>query len=178
MTDPSELRAREALTRLWIEAEPSVRAFVFASISSFADAEDVVQKTALTVTRRFDEYDPSRSFQAWAIWLAKSRVIDHYRVSGRQKLLMSSALMDSLADSLVARQAERSARAAALEQCIEKLPDKSKRLLKLKYEEDASAKEIAQVMDSTAASVRVMLHKVRNLLADCVSLELAGDNQC
>ena len=33
---------------------------------SFADAEDVVQKVALTVARRFDEYDNERPFQAWA----------------------------------------------------------------------------------------------------------------
>ncbi|MDF1852425.1 MAG: sigma factor [Verrucomicrobiales bacterium] len=81
MTDSAELEARERLARLWIEAEPAVRAFVFASISRFSDAEDVVQKVALTVARRFDEYDGERSFEAWAIWLAKSRVIDHYRVS-------------------------------------------------------------------------------------------------
>jgi len=178
MTDPSELEARERLTRLWIEAEPGVRAFVFASISSFTDAEDVVQKVALNVARRFDEYDAERSFLAWAIWLTKSRVIDHYRVSGREKLLFSEALMDGLAESLVTRQADQSARAAAMEQCIEKLPDKSRLMLKLKYEEDASASEIAEVTQSTAASVRVMLHKVRNLLADCISLEMAGENRC
>jgi DNA-directed RNA polymerase specialized sigma24 family protein len=40
-----------------------------------------VQKVALTVARRFDEYDGERSFEAWASGLAKSRVIDHYRVS-------------------------------------------------------------------------------------------------
>lgn len=62
MNDRSEADTRERLTRLWLETEPAVRAFVFASISSFSDAEDVVQKVAMTVARRFDEYDTEQPF--------------------------------------------------------------------------------------------------------------------
>lgn len=178
MTDASELEARERLARLWIEVEPAVRAFVFASISSFSDAEDVVQKVALTVARRFDEYDAERSFEAWALWLAKSRVIDHYRVSGREKLVFSEKLMDQFADSLTARQSEKSARAVALETCVEKLPDKSRQLLELRYEDGASAEVMAETVNSSAGSVRVMLHRVRNLLAECIQSELGKEARC
>ncbi|MEM7010986.1 MAG: sigma-70 family RNA polymerase sigma factor [Verrucomicrobiota bacterium] len=178
MTDAVELEARERLARLWIEAEPAVRAFVFASISCFADAEDVVQKVALTVARRFDEYDTERSFEAWALWLAKSRVIDHYRVSGREKLVFSDELMDQFANSLIARQAEQSERSVALEQCVEKLPDKSRQLLELRYEDGASAEAMAEALNSSAGSIRVMLHRIRNLLADCVQSELRKEVPC
>ncbi|MDA7597654.1 sigma-70 family RNA polymerase sigma factor [bacterium] len=172
MNDRSDTETLERLTRLWIEAEPAVRAFVFASISSFADAEDVSQKVALTVARRFHEYDENRSFQAWTLWLAKSRVIDHYRVKGREKLVFSEPLLDQLVDSLVSRQKVQSDRGAALEQCIEKLPDKSRRLLELRYEDGASAEEMASILESTAGSVRVLLHRVRNLLGDCIQKEM------
>lgn len=172
MPEESELEVRERLTRLWMGAEPAVRAFVFASVQSFQDAEDVVQKVALAVARRFEEYDSSRSFQAWAIWLAKSRVIDHYRVHGREKLVFSEQLLDRLAESLVTRQSELSARAVALERCIEKLPAKSRKLLEARYEDDHSMDTIAGNLNSTAASVRVMLHRIRNLLAECIEGEL------
>lgn len=173
MADLSESEAREQLTRLWLEAEPAVRAFVFASISCFADAEDVVQKVALTAARRFDEYDGERPFQGWVIWLAKSRVIDFYRVKGREKVVFSEPLLDQLCDSLASRQpAELTDRAVALETCIEKLPGKSKRLLALRYEEGASAEEIAGAINSSSGSVRVLLHRIRNTLADCIEFEL------
>ena len=77
----------------------------------------------------------SWAFEAWALWLAKSRVIDHYRVSGREKLVFSEQLMDQFADSLIARQSEQSERGVALEKCVEKLPDKSRLLLELRYED-------------------------------------------
>ncbi|MDB4459042.1 sigma-70 family RNA polymerase sigma factor [bacterium] len=178
MNDSSEAENRERLTRLWLEAEPGVRAFVFASISSFADAEDVVQKVALNIARRFNEYDEKRSFQAWALWLAKSRVIDHYRVQGREKLVFSEPLLDQLAQSLVTRQKHQSDRAAAMEQCIEKLPDKSRKLLELRYEDGASAEEMAESLNSSAGSVRVMLHRIRNILEECIRSQTGKGETC
>jgi RNA polymerase sigma-70 factor (ECF subfamily) len=166
---------RERLSRLWMQAEPSVTAYVFAAIQRFQDAEDVVQQVALTAARRFDEYDDSRPFVAWVLWLAKSKIIDQYRKQGRRKLMFSEKLLDQTASRLVERQETDHAQAAALEQCIDKLPPKSRKLLDLRYLEDASMEAIARAIGSTAGSVRVMLFRIRNLLADCVKAELARE---
>ena len=89
----SEIDERERLTRLWLEAEPSVQAYIFSAIRCAYDAEGVVQQIALTVARRFDEYDGARPFVAWALWLTKSHIADHYRKQGRERLVYSDALM-------------------------------------------------------------------------------------
>jgi RNA polymerase sigma-70 factor, ECF subfamily len=133
-----EIQTRERLTRLWLEAEPAVRAYVGAAVREFHDAEDVVQQVALTAARRFDEFDASRPFLAWVLWLAKSRIVDHYRQQARERRLFSEGLLDRLAAALVSQQAELPARQAALERCLERLPEKSHRLLTLRYAEDAS----------------------------------------
>jgi len=166
---------RERLSRLWMQAEPSVHAYVFAAIQRFQDAEDVVQQVALAAARRFEEYDDTRPFVAWVLWLSKSKIIDHYRAQGRQKLVFSETLLDQTAARLVARQAAAHAGSAALEKCIEKLPPKSRKLLDLRYVEDASMEGIAQAIGSTAGSVRVMLFRIRDLLAECVKSELAEE---
>ena len=158
-----------------MQAEPAVHAYVFAAVQRFQDAEDVVQQVALAAARRFDEYDGSRPFIAWVLWLAKSKIVDHYRAQGRQKLVFSESLLDQTASRLVERQAADRAGAAALERCVEKLPPKSRRLLDLRYVDDASMESIAQAIDSTAGSVRVMLFRIRNLLADCIKAELAKE---
>ena len=84
-----ENQKRQAFTQHWLEAEPSVSAYAFASISGFHDAEDVVQRIAQELARRFDEYDSSRPFVGWALWIAKSRVIDFYRAQGRERVIFS-----------------------------------------------------------------------------------------
>lgn len=174
--DQNEAREiRERLSRLWMQAEPAVNAYVFAAVRRFQDAEDVVQQVALAAARRFEEYDESRPFVAWVLWLAKSKIIDHYRTHGRQKLVFSESLLDQAAARLVERQAADHAGAAILEKCIDKLPPKSRRLLDLRYVDDASMEAIARAIDSTAGSVRVMLFRIRDRLAACVKAALGEE---
>ena len=173
MNHEYEIDVRERLTRLWLEAEPSVQAFVFAAVNGVHNAEDVVQQVAFTVARRFDEYDGTRPFIAWALWLSKSRIADHYRKQGRERLVFSEALMDQLAEALVVQQPERTARHEALEHCLDKLPEKSRQLLALRYEDDAPMERVAEAIESSAGAVRVMLFRIRNLVADCVNNELS-----
>ena len=171
----SELQTRERLARLWSETEPSVRAFVYSAVPHFADAADVVQQVALTVTRRFEEYDGRRPFVAWALWLAKSRIADHWRKAGRQRVVFSDEVMDRMAAALVEQQPDRSARQIALEHCIEKLPEKSRRMLDLRYTEAMPVEQVAQAVRSTTGSVRVLLHRVRSLLAECIQTQLGKE---
>ncbi|MCX7429679.1 MAG: sigma-70 family RNA polymerase sigma factor [Planctomycetia bacterium] len=175
MDHDRESEVRERLSRLWMQAEPSVHAYVFAAVQRFQDAEDVVQQVALAAARRFEEYNGSRPFIGWVLWLAKSKIVDHYRAQGRQKLVFSESLLDQTASRLVEREAADRAGAAALERCVAKLPPKSRRLLDLRYVDDASMESIARAIDSTAGSVRVMLFRIRNLLADCIKAELAKE---
>jgi RNA polymerase sigma-70 factor (ECF subfamily) len=173
MDQKQDSDSREHLARLWGKAEASVQAFVFSAVNGFQDAEDVVQEVAMTVARRFHEYDPSRPFVAWALWLAKSHIADHYRKRGRERLAFSDLLLDQIAAVLVERQRERPARHAAIEQCLEKLPKKSRRMLDLRYVEENSVESVAQEIKSTAGSVRVMLFRIRDVLARCIQSQLA-----
>ena len=171
-----ENQKREEFTQCWLEAEPSVSAYVCASISGFHDAEDVVQRIAQELARRFDEYDASRPFVGWALWIAKSRVIDFFRAQDRARLVFSDELLGQLANT-IARQADgRSHRREALEACLDELPPKSRRLLDLRYVEELSADEMAQEIRSTSGSVRVLLSRVRTALANCIERCLAMEN--
>ena len=166
----------EEFTHYWLEAEPSVSAYVFASISSFHDAEDTVQRIAQELARRFEEYDSGRPFVGWAIWVARSRVIDFYRAHYRTRVIFSDELLRQLADTIVEQAEDRSLRREALETCLDELPPRSRRLLDLRYVEERSAAEMAQETGSTCGSVRVLLSRVRTVLASCIERRLSMEN--
>jgi len=170
-----EIDIREKMTRLWLSAEPSVRAYVAAAVRAYADREDVVQQIALTIARRFDEYDDSRPFLAWTLWLAKSRIIDFYRSQRRQRMVLGEDLLDRLAERLVEKQSEHRPRQIALERCLEKLPRQSRSLLQLRYHDSLPIEQIATALQSTPGSVRVTLFRIRNALADCIRQQLAQE---
>ena len=172
-----ENQKREEFTHHWLDAEPSVSAYVFASITGFHDAEDVVQRVAQELARRFDEYDSSRPFIGWALWIAKSRVIDFYRAQDRTRVVFSDELLSQLADTIAKQADSRSDRREALEACLNELPPRSRRLLGLRYVGERSAAEIAREIGSTSGSVRVLLTRVRTALASCIERRLALENR-
>ena len=170
-----EKRTREEFAQCWLKAEPSISAYVFAAVAGFHDAEDVVQRIAEELARRFDEYDSERPFVGWALWIAKSRVIDFYRKQGRNQLVFSNDLLQRLSETIVEQAATRNRRREALETCLDGLPEKSRRLLDMRYVDDLSAADIAKSVRSTSGSVRVLLTRARSALADCVKRRLVTE---
>ena len=171
--DQTENDRREDFTQRWLAAEPSVSAYVFSVISSFHDAEDLVQQIAQETARRFDQYDPERPFLGWALWITKSRVIDFYRRRSRDQLVFSDDLLKRLAEVISSKEAGRHERREALEHCLDGLPERSRKLLDLRYVENFSSRQIAESIDSTTGSIRVSLTRLRDRLADCVRQRLA-----
>ncbi|MDA7893685.1 sigma-70 family RNA polymerase sigma factor, partial [bacterium] len=132
-----------------------------------------VQQIAQETARRFDQYDPERPFLGWALWITKSRVIDFYRQRSRDHLVFSDDLLKRLGDVIVSREASRNDRREALEHCLDHLPQRSRKLLDLRYAQDTSSHKIAEVIGSTTGSIRVTLTRIRDRLADCVQQRMA-----
>ena len=175
MSNESESDTRERMTRHWLASEHAVRAYIAGAVGSFQDREDLLQQVALTVARRFAEFDERRSFIAWALWLAKSRIIDFYRSRDRQSQFLSDALLEKYVEVLMERQQAIPSRREALEHCLEKLPDRSRDLVRMKYHDGLKIDEIAEAIQSTTASVRVTLFRIRDALADCIERRLASE---
>ncbi|MAR09594.1 MAG: RNA polymerase subunit sigma-70 [Blastopirellula sp.] len=168
--------SREDFTQRWLQAEPSVSAYIFATIHRFHDAEDVLQQVAQQAASRFDQYDSSRPFLGWVLWLAKSRIIDFYRRRDRDRLVLDDTFLDRLSEAFVERAASRCERREALEACLQSLPERSRELLDLRYVEDLPATAIADSLGSTAGSIRVQLTRVRHALAECIQRRIALGN--
>ena len=175
MSSERETEIRERMTRHWLVAEQAIRAYIAAAVNSFTDREDLLQQVALTVARRFEEYDETRPFLGWALWLARSRITDFYRTQHRRPQLLNDALLERLAESFMEHREEISHRHEALEKCLEKLPERSRSIIRLKYYDGLSSDKIAAAIRSTPSSVRVTLHRIREALTDCIQRRLAAE---
>jgi RNA polymerase sigma-70 factor (ECF subfamily) len=175
MNTDRESQIRERMTSHWLTSENAIRAYIAGAVRSFTDREDLLQQVALTVARRFEEFDESRPFLAWALWLAKSRIIDFYRSQGRQPQMLDDNLLDKYAEALTERQQAVPAQREALERCLEELPDRSRTLVGMKYHDGLKIDQIAEAIRSTPASVRVTLFRIRDALANCIKRRLASE---
>jgi len=76
----STAQARQ-LSILWTKAYPIVSTYFRALLCDFHQAEDLLQETAAAAAEKFTTYDPSRSFTAWVLGVARSRVARLHRTT-------------------------------------------------------------------------------------------------
>lgn len=160
----------EQVQMLFVRNEGAIRAFVRALQPALADADDVLQETFLTVSRRAESFEPGTNFVAWACGIARLKVLETFRQKKRTNVL-SEAAIDALADEAPMGDLT-GVREEALSLCLEKLAPKSRELLWRRYSGRQDSDEMAAGLGMTSTAVRVALSKARAFLRDCVSFEL------
>lgn len=155
---------------LFVRHEGAIRAFVRALQPSLADADDVMQETFLTVSRKAATFEPGTNFLAWACGIARLKVLENLRQRKRATVLSEAAIIalteDAPAPEVTAR------REAALARCLEKVAPKARDLLWRRYSSRQRSDEMAAALGMTPTAVRLAMFKARAFLRDCIAAEL------
>ena len=162
------------LALLWGKAQHSVSAYVHAAVRNHHDAEDVIQATVTYIAHHFEEYDPDRPFVAWAIGIARYRILDHRNQNKRQPLLIGDDALESLTDAMVRKADSADERREALDHCMGRLKPEHRRVLSDRYYKDKGREEIAADLGIKSRSVTVLLRRVRAVLAECIARRVKG----
>ena len=170
--DLSRADSRELLAVKWMQSQAALNAFLLASLPQFSDAEDLLQEVAAEVARRFDDYDPTRPFLPWALWVAKLKIADFYRVRQPQPVRFVGESIDALALACDRIQNTLTEERVALDQCLSGLQGRARQLVELRYFNDQSPQEIGEAVGMTSGAVRIALSRIRSALADCVRTRL------
>lgn len=174
MTDPENRseapNATEEVQLQFVRHENSIRAFVRALQPSLADADDVMQETFLTVSRKASTFEPGTNFVAWACGIARLKVLENFRQKKRADSLSEAAIIALAEDAPTPESL--SEREDALEGCLEKLAPKARDLLWRRYSRRQSSAEMAEAAGMTSTAVRVALSKARVALRDCIQSQI------
>lgn len=170
-TSPAQGRSlEEQVQLLFVRHEGVIRAFVRALQPSLADADDVMQETFLTASRKASTFEPGTNFVAWACGIARLKVLENLRQRKRATVLSEAAII-ALAEDAPAPEVT-ALREAALASCLEKTTPKVRDLLWRRYLSRQSSDEMAGALSMTSTAVRLALFKARSFLRDCVTSEL------
>jgi RNA polymerase sigma-70 factor, ECF subfamily len=167
----------EQIARRWSVTQPAVSAFIAALIPNFHDAQDVMQEVAAAVfAYDFDKHGWPNSFQAWAVGIARHKVLDFVRRrSSTGNMLFDSEAVSALINAH-AQFAERfDERCEALEHCLKRVSAEMHELLQMRYSADLSPPEIAARTGKSVSAVKVTLHRVRLALRDCIERRLGRE---
>lgn len=162
-------------TELLSTCQSQLLASVYAMVQNMADAEDICQRAALVLWRKFDDYQEGTEFRAWALTVTRYEALNFIRKRRGERLFFSQEVLLALADTeaeMAADADRQEARWARLAKCIGKLPDNQKRLLELYYGGARTVAAVAEQLGSTEGAIRTALCRVRQSLRHCVQSSL------
>ena len=169
--------SHEQFLELLLSHQTQLKAFIGSILRDRHARDDVFQEVAMILWRQFDEYDRRLSFGAWARGIAANKVIHEIRKQNRVPSLLGSEAMDALLAAFERIAFQSSDRKDALSECLKLLPENSRLLLTMKYEESLPTEEIGQRLQKNSVSIYQSLSRIRAKLAECIRsrLDLAGD---
>ena len=169
---PAEQEQHQRFLRLFTTHEPAIRGFIRRLLPSRADADDVLQETAIVLWGKFGEFREHADFRAWAFGIARFKVLAWLRDKRRDRLVLSEEAVGLLADETTRDEPRLARQRAALERCAEKLVPHERSLLFAAYQPDSRIQAVAAASGRSVAGFYQWLHRVRRLLIDCVRREL------
>jgi RNA polymerase sigma-70 factor, ECF subfamily len=163
----------EQFAILWTAAQPTISAFIRTLIPHYQQADEVLQRVAVTLVRKFDQYDPSRPFGAWAIGVAKFEVLYYRRERATDKHLFGDEIVEQIASRYELLSEDIDPIREALGQCLEQLKGRSKRVIELRYRRGMRSNAIAEEMSLSPGAVRMLLCRVREKLRHCIERRMS-----
>lgn len=160
--------------RLFVQHQQVVLYYVLTIEPNLGEAQDIVQETFLTVTRKAATYQLGTNFPAWACTIARYQALQ----AQRNRVRAAARLDDDVLEMLYGEEAPPSEllgpRTEALKRCLGKLAPKAADLIRRRYHLGQMPEDIAPAVGWTPNSVRVALTRARQNLRSCVERSLGG----
>ena len=164
--DPSA--AQQQFLSLFLRSEREIFRYVAALVPNVADAEDIVQQTALSLWEKFDAYDPAQPFTPWACRFALNKTRQWLERRQRWQLLLERGLAEELAQRREELRPELEARLRHLESCVKKLPVEQRSLIEGYYYRRDGIEKLAENSGRSVAATYKTLQRVRQALQICI----------
>jgi RNA polymerase sigma-70 factor (ECF subfamily) len=171
---PDPTADTEAYLRLLTQHDRWLATYVYSLVASTTDAQDILQEVKVTMWKQFAKFEPETNFRAWARKIATNQILNYRRAVKK----LPNAQLEEQFIEVVAAEIDRRAevldyKADALRICLRKLPEAHRKIVVWRYFEDCGVEEIATKSERSVEAVYRLLSRIRSVLNECVSRQLA-----
>ncbi|MBI1371502.1 MAG: sigma-70 family RNA polymerase sigma factor [Phycisphaera sp.] len=163
----------ETFLRLFAKHEQDVRRFLFSLLLDREATDEAFQNTSVALWRKFGEYDAAQPFVPWALAFARLEALKQRDRARRGRLVLNEGLIERLADERAAEQDETESRRRAMRDCLDKLPDTQRQLVRRRYATTETVAALAEQLGERPKRLYKQLERIRAALMDCVNQALA-----
>lgn len=151
----------EAFGRLYDKYVAAIYRFVSFRVAGKEIAEDLSAEVFLKTWQYVKQGDRQiENVKALLYRIAANSVIDHYRQSGNEYLALSEDVWNQIIDqSSLFEEAQKKDDLRQVNQAIKSLSPADRELILMRYSNDLSVKEIADILGKNQGAVRTALHR-------------------
>jgi RNA polymerase sigma-70 factor (ECF subfamily) len=141
----------------------------------------VIQEVWVRLAAEVEKGTAIENQPAWCRGVARNLILKYWRTQRRTKVVADSEVMEAFLAQVDAAFSEEEQdaddewqrRQQALDDCVATLPEKSRRMLSLRYEGRQSVEEVASAMGQSFDAVTKALYRLRQALTECVERKLS-----
>jgi RNA polymerase sigma factor (sigma-70 family) len=145
----------DAATRLYEACVPAVRGWLRGRLGESL-AEDCAHEAMVMAFRRAEQFRPGSCFESWVRTMAWRMALNALRTDLRRQTREMAFFEQTDAEADFHDEAV----FAALERCVAELPGEQRQLIRLRFQLDQSAGEIAASLGRSRVAVAVSLHRI------------------
>lgn len=164
-----DMRAFESLMH---EHMHTVRAFLSTHAPAQHLIDDLTHDAFVFAYRNIDSFNAkdAKKFKSWLIAIARNLLlteINKFKREKNKRTVYEDFLQDTLNEGH-----EPDTLFDKLQDCLQKLPQPSAKLLQLRYHDQLSGQEIAEKLERSHSWVKVNLHRIHGLLRKCMKTQM------
>lgn len=169
------IERQQQLMAEFVASRHSLFAFIQGFIRNPHDSEDIFQEVWIRFSRALTEGAEIHDQGKWCRGTARHLILHYWRDRRDDKVIADPALLDLVELAFEEQDGNPDywrVRREALSECIQGLPERSRKLLSLKYVDALSAERIAGQLKQSAAAILMALSRLRRALRDCAMEKL------
>jgi RNA polymerase sigma-70 factor, ECF subfamily len=166
---------RDILSTEFLKQRYMLMAFIRGMLKDDNTAEDMFQEVWLQLAAACEKGVLINDLPKWSRGVARNLILKHWRKSKNGKAYADSEILDLVAVSFEEQDTNQKfwdEHRIALRECMDSLPENSRKLLKIRYEKNKPITLIAEKMNKSASSIMTTLSRLRKKLRGCAKLKL------
>lgn len=127
-------------------------------------AEDLTSEIFMKAMESFDSFDESRPFSVWIYRVAHNHLADHYKKFKPTIVAVEDAENILKSDTNILKTLDDKLGLEKVQTALETLPENQKQVVLLKYFSEFTNTEVADILNTTEAHIRVLQYRAMQSL--------------
>jgi len=164
----------QLINLFWVD----VFSFVMNKVKDENDADELTVSVFSKVLNKLDLFDPNFQFKTWILTIAQNTIIDFWRKKSRDSEDPKDDLQDvknefarSPEELLISEEDQQK-----IIKIIETMDAKNQDIIRLRFFEEKSIKEIAEELNLSVANTKVRIMRAKKILAELLKNNEFEDN--